>query len=82
MPPSGSITSVNPTTPRNSLRKRLTEYEKVRTVNKTHKSAAESLYAISTCAQLLSEAAEKSGDEDAKQRWYDRLFAGERSSRR
>ncbi|MDE0689716.1 MAG: tetratricopeptide repeat protein [Candidatus Poribacteria bacterium] len=54
--------------------KAITEYEKVRTVNKTHKSAAESLYAISTCAQLLSEAAEKAGDEDAKQRWYDRLF--------
>ena len=54
--------------------KAITEYEKVRTVNKTHKSAAESLYAISTCAQLLSEAAEKTGDEDAKQRWYDRLF--------
>ena len=54
--------------------KAIEEYEKVRTVNKTHKSAAESLYAISTCAQLLSEAAEKSGDEDAKQRWYDQLF--------
>ena len=54
--------------------KAIEEYEKVRAVNKTHKSAAESLYAISTCAQLLSEAAEKSGDEDAKQRWYDRLF--------
>ena len=55
--------------------KAIEEYEKVRTVNKTHKSAAESLYAISTCAQLLSEAAEKSGDEEAKQHWYDRLFA-------
>ena len=54
--------------------KAIEEYEKVRSVNKTHKSAAESLYAISTCAQLLSEAAEKSGDEDARQRWYDRLF--------
>ncbi len=54
--------------------KAIDEYEKVRSVNKTHKSAAESLYAISTCAQLLSEAAEKSGDEAAKQRWYDRLF--------
>ena len=54
--------------------KAIEEYEKVRTVNKTHKSAAESLYAISTCAQLLSEAAEKSNDEEAKQRWYDRLF--------
>ena len=54
--------------------KAIEEYEKVRTVNKTHKSAAESLYAISTCAQLLSEAAEKSGDEDARQHWYDRLF--------
>ena len=54
--------------------KAIEEYEKVRTVNKTHKSAAESLYAISTCAQLLSEAAEKSGDETAKQHWYDRLF--------
>ena len=54
--------------------KAIEEYEKVRSVNKTHKSAAESLYAISTCAQLLSEAAEKSGDEEAKQRWYDRLF--------
>ena len=54
--------------------KAIEEYEKVRTVNKTHKSAAESLYAISTCAQLLTEAAEKSGDEEARQRWYDRLF--------
>lgn len=54
--------------------KAIEEYEKVRTVNKTHKSAAESLYAISTCAQLLSEAAEKSGDEEARQIWYDRLF--------
>ncbi len=54
--------------------KAIEEYEKVRLVNKTHKSAAESLYAISTCAQLLSEAAEKSNDEEAKQRWYDRLF--------
>ena len=54
--------------------KAIEEYEKVRTVNKTHKSAAESLYAISTCAQLLTEAAEKSGDEEAKQIWYDRLF--------
>ena len=51
------------------------EYDKVRGVNKAHKSAAESLYAISTCSQLLSEAAEKAGDEEAKQRWYDRLFA-------
>ena len=54
--------------------KAIEEYEKVRSVNKNHKSAAESLYAISTCAQLLTEAAEKSGDEEAKQRWYDRLF--------
>ena len=54
--------------------KAIEEYEKVRSVNKTHKSAAESLYAISTCAQLLSEAAEKAGDEEAKQHWYDRLF--------
>ena len=51
------------------------EYEKVRGVNSEHKSAAESLYAISTCSQLLSEAAEKAGNEEAKQRWYDRLFA-------
>jgi len=54
--------------------KAIEEYEKVRNVNKTHKSAAESLYAISTCAQLLSEAAEKSGDAEARQHWYDRLF--------
>ena len=54
--------------------KAIEEYEKVRSVNKNHKSAAESLYAISTCAQLLTEAAEKSGDEEAEQRWYDRLF--------
>lgn len=54
--------------------KAIEEYEKVRSVSKTHESAAESLYAISTCAQLLSEAAEKAGDEEAKQRWYDRLF--------
>ena len=55
--------------------KAIEEYEKVRSVNKTHKSAAESLYAISTCAQLLSEAAEKANDAEAKQRWYDQLFA-------
>ena len=59
--------------------KAIEEYEKVRTVNKTHKSAAESLYAISTCAQLLTEAAEKSGDEDAEQHWYDRLFEANES---
>ena len=53
----------------------ITEYEKVRQVNKNHTSAPESLYAISTCAQLLSEAAEETGDADAQQRWYDRLFA-------
>ena len=53
----------------------ITEYEKVRQVNKNHTSAPESLYAISTCAQLLSEAAEEAGDADAQQRWYDRLFA-------
>ena len=53
----------------------ITEYEKVRQVNKTHASAAESLYAISTCAQLLSEAAEEAGDADAQQQWYNRLFA-------
>lgn len=50
------------------------EYDKVRSVNKNHKSAPESLYAISTCCQLLSEAAEKAGDETEKQRWYNRLF--------
>ena len=53
----------------------ITEYEKVRQVNKNHTSAPESLYAISTCAQLLSEAAEEAGDAEAQQRWYDRLFA-------
>ena len=51
------------------------EYEKVRQVDKNHTSAPESLYAISTCAQLLSEAAEEAGDAEAQQRWYDRLFA-------
>ena len=55
--------------------KAIEEYDEVRTVNKNHKSAPESLYAISTCCQLLSEAAEKAGDEATKQRWYDRLFA-------
>ncbi|MDE0399414.1 MAG: tetratricopeptide repeat protein [Candidatus Poribacteria bacterium] len=53
----------------------ITEYEKVRQVDKNHLSAPESLYAISTCAQLLSEAAEGAGDAEAQQRWYDRLFA-------
>jgi tetratricopeptide (TPR) repeat protein len=53
----------------------ITEYEKVRQVNKDHTSAPESLYAISTCAQLLSEGAEEAGDAEAQQRWYDRLFA-------
>jgi tetratricopeptide (TPR) repeat protein len=53
----------------------IAEYEKVRQVNKDHTSAPESLYAISTCAQLLSEGAEEAGDAEAQQRWYDRLFA-------
>ena len=53
----------------------IAEYEKVRQVDKNHTSAPESLYAISTCAQLLSEAAEEAGDAEAQQRWYDRLFA-------
>ena len=53
----------------------ITEYEKVRQVNKDHKSAPESLYAISTCAQLLSEAAMEAGDAEAQQGWYDRIFA-------
>lgn len=53
----------------------ISEYEKVRSVNKNHKSAPESLYAISTCCQMLSEAAEKAGDDATKQRWYDRFFA-------
>ena len=53
----------------------ITEYEKVRSVNKNHKSAPESLYAISTCSQLLSEAAEQAGDAEAQQLWYERLFA-------
>ena len=53
----------------------ITEYEKVRQVDKNHTSAPESLYAISTCAQLLSEGAEEAGDAEAQQRWYDRLFA-------
>ncbi len=52
----------------------IVEYDKVRAVNKTHNSAAESLYAISTCAQHLSENAEKEGDAEARQHWYDRLF--------
>ena len=55
--------------------KAIEEYEKVRQVNKNHKSAPESLYAISTCSQLLSEAAVEAGDTEAEQRWYDRLFA-------
>ena len=57
----------------------IAEYEKVRQVDKNHTSAPESLYAISTCAQLLSEAAEDAGDTDAQQRWYDRLFAANES---
>lgn len=55
--------------------KAIEEYDKVRQVNKNHKSAPESLYAISTCAQLLSEAAVEAGDAEAEQQWYDRLFA-------
>ena len=39
--------------------KAIEEYNKVRSVNKNHKSAPESLYAISTCCQLLAESAEK-----------------------
>ena len=54
--------------------KAIDEYDKVRSVNKTHKSVPESLFAISRCSLLLIETAEKTGDEDAKQYWYNRLF--------
>ena len=54
--------------------KAIDEYDKVRSVNKYHKSVPESLFALSTCAQLLIATAEKTGDETAKQHWYNRLF--------
>ncbi len=53
----------------------IAEYSKVRAVNKEHKSAPESLYALQTCYQNLATAAEKAGDEIAKQNWYEQLFA-------
>ena len=53
----------------------ITEYEKVRQVDKNHKSAPESLYAVASCAQVLSEAAAEAGDAEAEQRWYKRLLA-------
>ncbi len=55
--------------------KAIVEYDKVRRVKKTHEKAAESLYAIATCYQYLSEAAKEAGNTDQEKSYLDKLFA-------
>ena len=54
--------------------KAIAEYDKVRRVNKSHEKAPESLYAIATCYQYLSEAAKDAGNTDAEKAFLDKLF--------
>ena len=55
--------------------KAIVEYDKVRKVNKAHEKAPESLYAIATCYQYLSEAAKEAGNASAEKAYLDKLFA-------
>ena len=55
--------------------KAVAEYNKVRQVSKAHEKAAESLYAIATCYQHLSETAKEAGNEAEEQSYLDKLFA-------
>ena len=55
--------------------KAITEYDKVRRVNKTHEKAAESLYAIATCYQYLSETAKEAGNAAEEKSYLEKLFA-------
>ncbi len=54
--------------------KAIVEYDKVRRINKSHEKAPESLYAIATCYQYLSEEAKDAGDAEAEKRYLDKLF--------
>ncbi|MCE2400396.1 tetratricopeptide repeat protein [Candidatus Poribacteria bacterium] len=56
------------------FKKAIAEYDKVRRVNKSHEKAPESLYAIATCYQYLSEAAKDAGNADAEKAFLDKLF--------
>ena len=55
--------------------KAIVEYDKVRKVNKSHEKAPESLYAIATCYQFLSESAKDAGNVSAEKAYLDKLFA-------
>ena len=55
--------------------KAIAEYDKVRRVKKTHEKAAESLYAIATCYQYLSESAKEAGNAVEEKSYLDKLFA-------
>ncbi len=55
--------------------KAIAEYDKVRKVNSSHEKAPESLYAIATCYQYLSEAAKEAGNPTAEKGYLDKLFA-------
>ena len=54
--------------------KAIAEYDRVRRVNKAHEKAPESLYAIATCYQFLSEAAKEAGDAATEKSLLDKLF--------
>lgn len=54
--------------------KAIVEYDKVRKVNKSHEKSPESLYAIATCYQYLSESAKDAGNADTEKSYLDKLF--------
>ena len=54
--------------------KAIVEYGKVRRVNKTHEKAPESLYAIASCYQLLTESAAAVENAAKQQEYYDKLL--------
>lgn len=54
--------------------KAIPAYDKVRRVNKEHEKAPESLYAIASCYQSLSDAAKNAGNAEAEKSHLDKLF--------
>ncbi len=54
--------------------KAIVEYDKVRQINRSHEKSPESLYAIATCYQFLSEAAKDAGDAAGEKAFLDKLF--------
>lgn len=54
--------------------KAITEYDKVRRVNKSHEKAPESLYDIAACYESLSTAAKDAGDASAEKMFFDKVF--------